>query len=78
MRFSTDRRIGEALVRILNYAELRKHLADDEHRDPLPIYGSARMYDRLPVARMRSTPREINAVARLRMSKEWNNPDLGA
>ncbi len=52
MRFSTDKQIGEALIRILTYADLRKHLADDEHHEPLPIYGCARWHDRVPLARI--------------------------
>lgn len=35
---------------LLFLARMRKDLADDEHLNPLPIYGSARMYDRVPLA----------------------------
>lgn len=53
----------DALMNVLAYADLRKQLADDEHRDPLPIYGAARMLDRIPLA-MVDTPSERAVVAR--------------
>lgn len=55
-----DQQIADALTKVLTYADLRKHLADDEHRDPLPIYGARRWFTRrrMPVASLRETPLE--------------------
>jgi hypothetical protein len=59
-----DQQIAHHLHNILRLADLRKHLADDEHRAPLPIHGSARMDDRQPVAAQRWSVRNRPALAR--------------
>lgn len=70
----------DALMKVLAYADLRKQLADDEHRDPLPIYGSARWYYRRPLVQQRN----LNAskepwFVRLLMTRteyEWPAPGI--
>jgi len=59
-----------AVLSVLLLADMRKHLADDEHRDPLPIYGSARLYDRIPLAERRN----YTAIERLRLLREQMSP----
>lgn len=63
-----DEFLAGQLLRVLKYADLRKHLADDEHCDPLPIHGSARMYDRLPL--MHPDRRGYSLIERLQMKRE--------
>jgi len=77
--FHTDKQIGEAIRRILFYADMRKHLADDEHMDPLPIYGVTRAYDRMPVAwPISPSERTVNVRAQYNVIASTTNPEEGA
>jgi len=48
-----QRMLNAMLCDLFRHAQKRRALHDDEHLPPLPIYGSARMYDRVPLALMR-------------------------
>lgn len=61
----------DALMKVLAYADLRKHLADDEHRDPLPIYGAARWFDRQPIAARAIDRKEHLRITRGMMEPDW-------
>lgn len=66
-----------AVVSVLMLADMRKHLSDDEHRDPLPIYGSVRLYDRMPVAERRNyTPMERLRMLRMQMYPSYTTSIL--
>lgn len=78
--------IRRHVERILRFADMRRLFGDDEHRDPLPIHGSARMYDRIPLAIRRDMDADFYRfdAVRERMSKgsDWLdhgiNPEEGA
>lgn len=63
--------VWDKLQAVLQIAKARHTFGDDEHRSPLPIYGSARMYDRRPLADNRYTPIETVFYAREQMHAYW-------
>lgn len=44
-----DKLISEFLWRVATLSAQRRAFGDDVYRPPLPIHGSARMYDRMPL-----------------------------
>jgi len=53
-----DQAIMKFMVNVMIIADQRRHFGDDEYLPPLPIHGSARMYDRRTTAEIRN--RSIN------------------
>lgn len=59
---------GDKLAGVLAHAAMRRALHDDEHMPAMPIWGSSRWFDRVPLASTKQTPLQRNALCRALMS----------
>ena len=73
-----QRMLNAMLCDLFRHAQKRRALHDDEHLPPLPIHGSARMYDRVPLALMRGRPNPQDVRMYFNLPVPTFNPEEGS